>query len=58
MGPASPDSVVTVIIEPHGADQTLMTIHHTQLPEPEIESYDRGWAKVAEQLERRVSASA
>ena len=56
--PASRDSVVTVIFDPHGQDQTLMTIHHTQLPQPEFESYNRGWAKVTEQLEGRVSASA
>jgi uncharacterized protein YndB with AHSA1/START domain len=55
---ASPDSVVTVILEPHGDDQTLMTIHHARLPEPEIESYNGGWAKVAEQLERSITASA
>jgi uncharacterized protein YndB with AHSA1/START domain len=56
-GLASPDSVVTVIFEPHTDSQTLMTIHHAQLPEPEMESYDRGWGKVAEQLEGRISAS-
>jgi uncharacterized protein YndB with AHSA1/START domain len=52
------DSVVSVIFEPHGDDETLMTIHHTQLPQTEIESYGQGWAKVTEQLENRVNASA
>jgi hypothetical protein len=35
-----------------------MTIHHGQLPPQEIESYDRGWTTVADQLEGRISASA
>ena len=44
------DSVVTVTFEPAGADETLMTILHTQLPPSWVESYDRGWGQIAESL--------
>jgi len=56
--PPAPDSVVTIILEPHQDDQTLMTIHHAQLPPSEYDSHDRGWEKVAEQLGRRIAPSA
>jgi uncharacterized protein YndB with AHSA1/START domain len=55
--PPAADSVVTVLLEPHRDDHTVMTIHHAQLPPFQFDSHDRGWAKVAEQLEDRVGSS-
>jgi uncharacterized protein YndB with AHSA1/START domain len=52
------DSVVTVTLEPAGADETLMTILHTQLPSTWIGSYDRGWGQIAESLAGVVAALA
>jgi uncharacterized protein YndB with AHSA1/START domain len=52
--PAIPDSIVTVILEPHPDGQTLMTIHHAQLPPDLVERYQSGWAGVARQLAGRV----
>jgi len=45
------DSIVTVTLEPHGADQTLMTIHHAKLPPDAFDSYRNGWPRVSDQLE-------
>jgi uncharacterized protein YndB with AHSA1/START domain len=56
--PPATDSVVTIILEPHQDGQTLMTIHHAQLPPPEYDSHDRGWAMVAEQLAGRIASDA
>jgi uncharacterized protein YndB with AHSA1/START domain len=47
------DSVVTVILEPHGERQTLMTILHA-LPAVMTESYERGWTRVAGQLDDQL----
>ena len=47
----SAQSVVTVSLEDHGADQTMMTIEHEQLPPEETDSHRRGWPAVAVQLE-------
>jgi uncharacterized protein YndB with AHSA1/START domain len=44
------DSVVTVTFEPHGADGTLMTIVHSQLPADVSGRFDSGWAVVGAQL--------
>jgi uncharacterized protein YndB with AHSA1/START domain len=44
------ESVVTVTLEPHGRTDTLMTIHHAQLPAQHVEKHERGWAAIAEQL--------
>jgi uncharacterized protein YndB with AHSA1/START domain len=43
-------SVVTVILEDHGAGQTLMTIEHEQLPPGQAEPHQSGWGAVAAQL--------
>jgi uncharacterized protein YndB with AHSA1/START domain len=48
--PATPDSIVTVTLEPHADGQTLMTIHHAQLPPDLVERYQNGWPGVARQL--------
>jgi uncharacterized protein YndB with AHSA1/START domain len=44
------DSVVTVTLEPHGADATLMTIHHALLPPAQVANHQVGWATIADQL--------
>jgi uncharacterized protein YndB with AHSA1/START domain len=46
----SAQSVVTVRLEVHGSDETLMTIEHEQLPPDEIVNYQDGWALIAVQL--------
>jgi uncharacterized protein YndB with AHSA1/START domain len=48
--PADPPSVVTVLLAPQGDDQTLMTIHHAQLPPTQFDPHQRGWAVVIDQL--------
>ena len=45
------ESVVTVILAPHGADQTHMTIIHTRQPAVAVPRYERGWGSIAERLE-------
>jgi uncharacterized protein YndB with AHSA1/START domain len=44
------ESVVTVTLEPEGGTDTLMTIHHAQLPPQYLENHERGWAAIAQQL--------
>ena len=46
----SVQSEVTVILEDHGADQTLMTIEHEQLPPEQTAGHGRGWGTIAAQL--------
>jgi uncharacterized protein YndB with AHSA1/START domain len=46
----SAESVVTVTLEPQGADDTLMTIHHAHLPDGQAANHERGWVLIAEQL--------
>jgi uncharacterized protein YndB with AHSA1/START domain len=46
----SVQSEVTVILEDHGADQTLMTIEHEQLPPDQAGPHRRGWEAIAVQL--------
>ena len=46
------ESVVTVTLEPHGHIDTLMTIHHVQLPADQGQNHARGWTAIAEQLGR------
>jgi len=46
----SVQSEVTVILEDHGADQTLMTIEHEQLPPEQVDPHQRGWGAIAAQL--------
>ena len=43
-------SVVNVTFEPHGDDETLMSIEHSLLPPEEFESFDNGWVGVCDQL--------
>jgi uncharacterized protein YndB with AHSA1/START domain len=46
----SVQSEVTVILEDHGTDETLMTIEHQQLPPEEADPHQRGWGAIAVQL--------
>jgi uncharacterized protein YndB with AHSA1/START domain len=46
----SVQSEVTVILEDHGADETLMTIEHEQLPPEEVDNHQRGWGAITVQL--------
>jgi hypothetical protein len=41
---------VLVTLQPHGADQTLMTIAHTALPSVLVDQHRRGWQLIAGQL--------
>lgn len=51
------DSLVTIRLEPHGRDQTLMTIDHSRLPEAEVPDHASGWTEIAAQLTRRLGSS-
>ena len=43
-------SVVTVTLDRHGADETMMTIEHEQLPPEQVDSHGNGWTRIAAQL--------
>jgi uncharacterized protein YndB with AHSA1/START domain len=49
-GPSAPVSIVTVLLEPHGEDETLMTIHHAHLRPDLTEGHQHGWGRIADQL--------
>lgn len=49
-------SMVTVTFEASGANETLMTIRHAQLPPEQIDGHRRGWAAVAAQLASALAA--
>ena len=49
-------SEVTVILEDHGADQTLMTIEHEQLPASQVDEHQQGWEAIATQLDEALGA--
>ena len=49
-GPGVPDSIVTVSFEPHGHNETLMTIEHAQLRPDLVDRHRNGWSRIAEQL--------
>jgi len=46
----SVQSLVTVTLEARGADETMMTIEHEQLPPEEVDSHQHGWGTIAVQL--------
>jgi uncharacterized protein YndB with AHSA1/START domain len=46
----SVQSLVTVTLEDHGTDETMMTIEHEQLPAEEAGSHRHGWSTIAVQL--------
>jgi len=45
-----PESIVTVLLAPHGDDQTHMTIIHTRQPPARASSYRSGWSSVSDRL--------
>jgi len=49
-------SQVTVTLDDHGPDQTLMTIEHEQLPAGQVDEHQRGWDAIAAQLAEAVGA--
>ena len=49
------DSVVTVVFEPHGEGETLMTITHSKLPPDLVAQHSEGWSSIADQLEARFA---
>jgi hypothetical protein len=49
-------SEVTVILEDHGAGETLMTIEHAQLPPGQVDEHQRGWDAIAAQLDEALGA--
>jgi uncharacterized protein YndB with AHSA1/START domain len=51
----SVQSVVTVTLTAHGADETMMTIEHEQLPPDQVDSHQRGWGAIAAQLEETLA---
>ncbi len=46
-----PPSIVTVTFEGHPDEQTLMTIHHEQLPPHTFDDHQQGWDRIAQQLD-------
>ena len=52
----SVQSLVTVTLKGHGADETMMTIEHEQLPPGQAGSHQRGWGTIAIQLAGAISA--
>ncbi len=53
---SDPESIVSVYLEPHGEDETLMTIRHERLPADLADGHQRGWALIAQQLEDIVKS--
>ena len=48
--PDDPESIVTVTLDAHGLDQTLMTIEHSRL-HPDLQAqHEKGWYAIAEQF--------
>ncbi len=43
-------SIVHVAFEPHGDDETLMSIEHSLLPPEAYDDHDHGWTLTVEQL--------
>ena len=51
------DSPVTIPLEPHGKDQTLMTIDHALPPELTAD-HEQGWNQIAQGLAHRLQVHA
>jgi uncharacterized protein YndB with AHSA1/START domain len=51
------ETVVNVLLEPRGPDQTLMTIEHSLLPADLAERHADGWTLIAEQLAAELAAA-
>lgn len=52
----SVQSLVTVTLEDHGTDETMMTIEHERLPPAELDSHRHGWGTIAVQFGGVLSA--
>lgn len=50
-------SIVEVGFEPHGDDETLMSIEHSLLPAEAYDDHDHGWSLTADQLRHRIMVS-
>jgi uncharacterized protein YndB with AHSA1/START domain len=50
----SVQSLVTVTLEACGADETMMTIEHKQLPPAQVDSHRHGWGTIAVQLAEAI----
>ncbi len=48
------ESIVTVLLAPHGENRTLMTILHSRQPEELVPKHVGGWTSVVEQLEQAL----
>jgi uncharacterized protein YndB with AHSA1/START domain len=53
----TPESIVTVTLVGRDDGDTTMTIRHELLPPDTVASYDKGWARTAEQLEQNLTRS-
>jgi uncharacterized protein YndB with AHSA1/START domain/GNAT superfamily N-acetyltransferase len=53
--PSTPESIVTVSLEPHDGRRTLMTIRHLRLPPDLQDAYLASWGRVAVQLEEQLA---
>ncbi len=51
-----PESVVTVLLAPHGEDQTHLTIIHSLQPPATVSRYRTGWTSVADRLADHLTA--
>ena len=49
-------SVVTVTLEGHGTDETMMTIEHELLPLERLDDHGNGWTAIAAQLGDALAA--
>jgi uncharacterized protein YndB with AHSA1/START domain len=45
-----PESIVTVLLAPHGEDQTRITIIHSRQPPALVSRYRAGWTSVVDRL--------
>lgn len=49
-------SLVTVELEPDGADGTMLRLVHSRLPESAAESHEHGWGAMLDRLHGRLGA--
>jgi uncharacterized protein YndB with AHSA1/START domain len=49
------DSVVTVLLAPHGEEQTHMTILHSLMPASLVPRYQSGWTSIADRVAKYLS---
>ncbi len=49
-----PESIVTVLLAPHGDEETQMTIIHSRLLPALVPGYQSGWPSIADRLADRL----